>query len=461
MKKIIIILMVMLISVIGVVYAECIDSDGENIYEVGTTSGIMNEQNITASDYCMSSVYLMELICDGDYVVSKQIECPEDYTCKNNNPTEGKEGKCVKEIVCDPSCADNFYCKEYPSGNQCEPLSDDACQETDGGINIYEHGVATGAFWGDADREVKGYFDYCVSSHGGSKDGILSESYCEDGLVKSKHIDCDFGCVGGGTSGKCLKEPEEEEDEEVIIPDREIEDEPKPKKDFEQEFMLLNQRDKNAIEDFKNSISLEDWHVLINHGRFRPYYALRDWLGDDIFEEKYSDETIDFKNFPHIFNYGNTFNAVVVVGSSATPKEKEVARYVYNSLEDFFSPSTNWPMDPLVTDISIEDDWVRNVITIGSPCNNEITAKVTHITSCDSDLEEGESALRLWDNDDFAQLAIVAHSDEDLMVAAEYFVEHLNNMNPKYRDEEFKGREIIRITIFSINSFKERNAVWS
>jgi hypothetical protein len=343
-------------------------------------------------------------------------------------------------IVCNPTCEDKFYCKEYPAGNQCEPESDDACQDSDGGIDEYTGGIATGAGYGSATRRVAESKDYCLLAHGGGvagKDGRLREQYCKDGLIYSVDIDCDYGCEYGESGSYCKQKPASTPQPTPT---------PTVSKDFEERFMLLNQKDKNAIENFKNTITLDQWHTLINHGRFRVYYALRDWLGDSEFEEKYSDNTIDFKNFPHIFNYGGTFNGVVVVGSSATDKEKEAARYIYNSLNQFFSPPTNWPMDPIMTDNDLGDDWIRNVITIGSPCSNAVTAKVTHVTDCDSDLQIPEDALKLYDHDGFAQLAVVAASDDDLMDAAKYLVEHLNNMNPAYRDENFNGNEIIKGT---------------
>ncbi len=69
--------------------------------------------------------------------------------------------------------------------------SDYKCSDTDKGINQYENGVTTGAYVGDAKREIRDYFDYCVSLHGGLISGILSEAFCEDGLVKPPWVHCD------------------------------------------------------------------------------------------------------------------------------------------------------------------------------------------------------------------------------------------------------------------------------
>lgn len=77
----------------------------------------------------------------------------------------------------------------------------DACEDTDGGKNIYERGLVTGGI--DNPCHNGECEDTCLLNGQPSNGGdILKEYYCEDNEVKSDEIDCDNKC----NFGECQKE---------------------------------------------------------------------------------------------------------------------------------------------------------------------------------------------------------------------------------------------------------------
>jgi hypothetical protein len=228
----------------------------------GLNCGYRNSTDICLNDVNVSMITkpsnkLSEMYCEGNLLYSDLYECPygcKDGVCLQQTTTTtiptttctdsdsgldyytkgcvkvcypNKGGTCV--TTCDFCISDGKgslnerYCGSdnetmqvvYQCPNGC---SDGACLkegvtttlpytciDSDGGYDIYVSGKATGVFWTDTKKEVREYFDYCLSYSGGPKNGILNEVYCEDGLVKAKTVYCDYGCVGGAYEGACSK----------------------------------------------------------------------------------------------------------------------------------------------------------------------------------------------------------------------------------------------------------------
>ncbi len=237
---------------ISFVYAEeCTDDDGGiNFYEKGETCSDYEFGEMTcAVDECHDDTRLFEQRClDGKYLRTLNTDC--EFGCQ--------DGACIEAPV--PSCEDSdgginyevkgqvmyethpyydvcrdfqgkilikeWYCddenmlkfKEIECTGTCEDgacLSKPTytCTETDNGYDIYNAGVTTGVFAHDTSGNIKDYTDYCVSSK------LLSESYCQDGRVEFKQVECEKGCTGSNTQGRCNEEEEKEFEDEPFDDD--------------------------------------------------------------------------------------------------------------------------------------------------------------------------------------------------------------------------------------------------
>ncbi|MDP3027041.1 MAG: thioredoxin family protein [Nanoarchaeota archaeon] len=203
MKKLVIGILLILLSgvLIGVVSAECADSDsGINYYSKGSAqdgNGIINDICIADNPKQLSEAY-----CEEGIAKSTGYDCPNrcsegacvcpTTTC-SNGAIYGPEKCKVNDNVCVcPSCpATNI---EQPAATPIyatpvQPIQTvQICTDSDNG-NFYEKGVMK---TGENDA---GHWDLCGDSN------TLTEYYCENNEAKKTASNCQNGCADGA----CLK----------------------------------------------------------------------------------------------------------------------------------------------------------------------------------------------------------------------------------------------------------------
>jgi len=146
--------------------ATCSDSDGGiDAYTKGSTTGHwlcpgLDQPIMTKTDYCSGEMHLHEFSCDSDcdHLVSTSIECP--YGCS--------DGVCLQEPR--------------------------VCTDSDDGQDLATKGTTTGAYTNSGDEATES--DSCSST------SVLTEYYCDDGLMKSSSHTCSGMCF----EGVCLDE---------------------------------------------------------------------------------------------------------------------------------------------------------------------------------------------------------------------------------------------------------------
>jgi hypothetical protein len=177
----------------------CSDTDGSNIWTLGTTSGYYNQTPYSDDDYCSDGSNVVENICVGDYT---------DTTLQNCG-TDGYGGPyCVGDSVYRDYI--DHFCGSGACGNSSEAewvenctigctagvcdTPPDSCNETDGGFDPYVQGTTSGHSSGDPYTFV----DYCVDSD------VLNEYYCDWTDPISDNRSCsNFFNATGCASGAC------------------------------------------------------------------------------------------------------------------------------------------------------------------------------------------------------------------------------------------------------------------
>ena|GEM_PF-3098829 len=132
-------------EVVDSVNVACEDSDGGKAYTIRGTLIFGESEEI---DSCIDEFTLREYWCNGNNISYEEIACPQDQRCVNGKCTGG------------------------------------SCWDSD---EINQHILGT------VEKGNISYADECYDEN------TVKEYYCEDGMIKSKNIDCDSGeeCVAG------------------------------------------------------------------------------------------------------------------------------------------------------------------------------------------------------------------------------------------------------------------------
>ncbi|MBI1935626.1 hypothetical protein HYS31_04235 [Candidatus Woesearchaeota archaeon] len=127
----------------------------------------------------------------------------------------------------------------------------------------------------------------------------------------------------------------------------------------------------------------------------------------------------DFANYPGIFtDYGN-FDAVIVVGDSA-PASDVIAQ---SSLVQFFVGYLGKPIVGSAKLSSEIDTLEQNIISVGSPCHNPVSAQIMgNPEPCSKNLEPGKAVIALYDYKSYSHLVIAGYSDKGTRDAANELV---------------------------------------
>ncbi|MFP3949485.1 MAG: Kazal-type serine protease inhibitor family protein [Candidatus Micrarchaeia archaeon] len=197
---------------------ECSDGDGgKDIFVAGS---VLGPDGNYQDDYCVNPGTVMEYYCEEGEVAYEELPCPVGYVCLNGlcevapctdsdeGMTPGEQGtvtagteeetdSCedettVKEFICSEG-AISFELVDCPPSQHCVEGAcvEYECEDSDGGEDEHTAGTVTK---GDVSQE-----DACYNPT------TVKEYYCEDGLVKSKNIQC--GSDEHCEDGACVENP--------------------------------------------------------------------------------------------------------------------------------------------------------------------------------------------------------------------------------------------------------------
>jgi hypothetical protein len=155
-------------------------------------------------------------------------------------------------------------------------------------------------------------------------------------------------------------------------------------------------------------------------------------------------DEIVLDNYPNMFFDEGNFNAILVVGNLAPSEDVLAVSDIISGLQ--FHQLNNAESEEDVTIQRIEvgaaklasevPDIERNIISIGTGCNNAVTEQMEGIRRhCKYDLNEGEGLIKVQEHNGFAHLIVKGYDNKETRAAARVLA--------NYQDYDLKGKKYI------------------
>ena len=130
----------------------------------------------------------------------------------------------------------------------------------------------------------------------------------------------------------------------------------------------------------------------------------------------------DLSNFPGAFISDGKFNGMIVVANQA-PASDVIAQ---SNLAQFFVGYLGKPITGTTKLSSEVTNLDQNIISIGSPCYNEVSAKIMdNPNPCDKDLEPGKAYIKFFDKG-HVQIVVAGYSDKGTREAINALIDYQN-----------------------------------
>ena len=132
----------------------------------------------------------------------------------------------------------------------------------------------------------------------------------------------------------------------------------------------------------------------------------------------------DLSNFPDMFVDYGTFDAVIVVGNQA-PASDAIAQSNIVQFYISFLGKTLVGSTKLSSEVSTLD---QNIISIGSPCHNPVSAQIMgNPQPCNKLLEPGKALIILYDYKGYVHMVIAGYSDKGTRDAVNVLINYGKN----------------------------------
>jgi len=152
---------------------------------------------------------------------------------------------------------------------------------------------------------------------------------------------------------------------------------------------------------------------------------------------EYSTDT-DLSNYPYLFIKEGVINVEAVVGDSSSSLNVLAQANIDTWI------AANQPDSKIKNRLASEiKDLNRNIISVGNPCINKISAQIAgNPVPCDRDFPAGKGYIRLYKRGDFHHIIVAGKSDEGTKKAAEILANFdENNLKGKEYTITFEEKE--------------------
>jgi len=121
---------------------------------------------------------------------------------------------------------------------------------------------------------------------------------------------------------------------------------------------------------------------------------------------------LDLSDYPEMFSDHGVFDALIVVEKQAPVEERVAAINVMAGLNEFGKLD-----DVIVSSVNSPKD--KNIISIGSPCTNKVSAMIySEPEVCNSMLNEGQGRIELFENNGHYQLVVMGWTPKDTLIVS-------------------------------------------
>lgn len=137
----------------------------------------------------------------------------------------------------------------------------------------------------------------------------------------------------------------------------------------------------------------------------------------------------DLSSYPNLLIKDSKLDVTTVVGDKSSSSNVLAQTYIVSSLS---SLGRNVNVKNKLSSEIMELN--QNIITIGNPCVNEISAKImNNPVPCDKDFQRGKAYIKLYKNNGFYHLIVAGYTDLGTKKAAETLAD--------YQNYKFQGNE--------------------
>lgn len=138
----------------------------------------------------------------------------------------------------------------------------------------------------------------------------------------------------------------------------------------------------------------------------------------------------DLSDYPDLFMQEGKINITAVVGDKSTSPNVIALTSIYFSLKPRNDIAIQTKLASEIADLK------QNIISLGNPCINKITASImSNPQPCDKDFPKGKAFIKLMDNGAYHYIIVAGYSDAGTRKAADVLA--------NYMDYILKGSEFV------------------
>lgn len=138
----------------------------------------------------------------------------------------------------------------------------------------------------------------------------------------------------------------------------------------------------------------------------------------------------DLSNYPDIFVKEGIFYGYFVVGEEAPASDNLAKMDIAKGIQNLGYNIDE--VDLTILDSEVEDIKAHNLIVIGNPCENTVSAELLGTTDCTFGLQENQALIKLLKNGENVALVVFGYTAKETRMSAE-----------KLANEKLSGTEAI------------------
>jgi hypothetical protein len=152
----------------------------------------------------------------------------------------------------------------------------------------------------------------------------------------------------------------------------------------------------------------------------------------------------DLSYYPSQYFDSQAFTGKIVVGKLASTSDVVAAIDIAASLQN--GSNGTFPVGMAVLDSDISNPFTLNLISVGSPCVNMVTAELMgNPAQCSEGFSEGKGIIKLLSNNGKTQIIVAGYSDQDTLGTAYVLAD--------YKHHNLKGK-LCNVRIYDLNTLE-------